>query len=157
MEGLLNLPTSAWAFAFSQSGPTSRVRGLECQQSPSTELTPGVDAVPTDENSRSVRVRFHTLVNRNVKSLLSAANTSPHLGHGIPQILLVRRILNNRNDELIEIAHRVSDSTPPYAFDHLKPRYPPFLPWPKERGHDRVLGVRMDARACIAQIKRCPE
>ena len=49
------------------------------------------------------------------------------------------------------------DAAPPHALDHLQPGYAPLAPGPEERGHDRVLGVRVDARARIAEIKRRPE
>ena len=49
------------------------------------------------------------------------------------------------------------DAAPPHTLDHLKPGHAPLPPGPEERSHDRMLRVRMDARARIAEIKRGPE
>lgn len=72
-----------------------------------TIRTPDIDAVPPDENTRSVGVGFH------------------RLRHAVLEVLLVRRVLDDGHDEGIEVGQRARSAGDAHAFDHLRAS----LPW----------------------------
>lgn len=75
-----------------------------------------------------------------------------HLLHPLAEILLVWRVLDDRDHECIEIAQRSTRAHQSHPLDHLLMRDPELLPWPKQRHHHRMLRMRMNA--CTGVTKR---
>lgn len=90
-------------------------------------------------------------------STLPKRTQETNLLHPLPQVLLIRRILNNRNNQRIQIAQRRPGALNPHPFNHLLMANPKLVPRPKERDHDGVLGVGVDARARGTELVRVVE
>jgi hypothetical protein len=75
----------------------------------------------------------------------------PHsLLHPLPQVLLVRRVLNDGDHKRVEVAQRGPGSTDSHAFDHFLVGDSELGTRPEEGGQDGVLRVSLRERVAVS-------
>lgn len=112
---------------------------------------PGGDSQHRDTSSWPTK----TTISSN--SLSTHYKRKTHILHALPQVLLVGRVLDDRNHERVQVAQRRPRPLDPHPLDHLLVTDPELVPFPQQRRHHGVLRVRVDARARVAELVRVEE